>query len=269
MSGITERFIEVDRAGMEGQVAVISLNRERANAMTPVMAEQLLDAIRNCEQDPKIRGMVLTGKGRYFCVGIDAETAAQQAEQPESDEPFGGNLRFLHAATLDLLHSNKPVVAALNGSASAGGLDLALACDYRVCVPDAKLNESYIKVGLPPLNGGAWLLRRLVGSSKAAFIVLTGESVDGKEALRIGMVDELHSSEHLVPRAITIVELMIKGSSELIAFNKAELRAGGALDDALARVYVAGVTFARSDAYHKALASMPGSRAALSKKGQS
>ncbi|MES2414872.1 MAG: enoyl-CoA hydratase/isomerase family protein [Pseudomonadota bacterium] len=253
--------IEVKRAGSDGQIAIITLNRpQRANAMTPAMAEELLQGITSSIADSSVRAIVLTGAGKHFCVGLDADVATEQASKNSTQgaEPFGGNLRFLHAVTLAIYESNKPIVCAINGAASAGGLDMTLACDYRLSTPSAKLNESYVKVGLPPLNGGAWLLGRLIGPSNAAKLLLTGRPVLADEARQLGLVDELCSPEELVSRSIAVAEEMTIGSASLAAFIKSELRSTGNLRDALARVYVAGVGFARSDEHRRAIESMPG-----------
>jgi len=249
--------------GASEQIAVLTLNRpQRANAMNPSMAEGLESAVHAANAHPGVRAIVLTGAGKHFCPGMDGKDAKELAERISKGEhpaePFNGNLRLLHRATLAIFESPKPTIAAINGSAAAGGLDLALACDYRFSVEVAKFGESYVKLNLPPLNGGAWLLRRVVRNSVAFRMLVTGEPVDAHAALEIGLVDEISSHEEILGRAISFAERVCVGSSSLIAFIKSELRQEGTLRDALARAYVAGVGFIQSDEHRLAVEGIPG-----------
>jgi len=245
-------------------VAVITLNRpQRANAMNPAMAAELESAVHAATNDPGISAIVLTGAGKHFCPGMDGKDAKELAERisrgEHPAEPFSGNLRILHRATLAIFEATKPTIAAINGSAAAGGLDLALACDYRFSVGTAKFGESYVKLNLPPLNGGAWLLRRVVRHSIAFRMLMTGEPIDASAALAIGLIDEISPNEEVLDRAISFAERVCAGSLPLMAFIKSELRTDGTLRDALARAYVAGVGFIQSDEHRRAVEGIRGS----------
>jgi enoyl-CoA hydratase/carnithine racemase len=172
-------------------VATITLNRpDKLNAFTGTMREDLVDALRACEEDGGVRAVVITGAGRAFCAGGDVEfmSGLQKSGDVASFRKLldAGRDVILAIATL-----SKPVVAAINGIAAGAGCNLALACDYRIAAEGAKLSESFVRIGLHPDWGGTWLLPRLVGRSRALEILMTGRMVDAAEALRIGMIDRV------------------------------------------------------------------------------
>lgn len=177
-------------------VGTITLNRpDKLNAFTGTMREDLLEALSVCENDPQIRVVVITGAGRAFCAGGDVEFMS--GLQKTGDV---ASFRKLLDAGRDLIlriaGMSKPVIAAINGVAAGAGCNLALACDYRIASDQAKLSESFVRIGLHPDWGGTWLLPRLVGRSRAMEILMTGRMVDAAEALAIGMVDRVSSDLH-------------------------------------------------------------------------
>jgi 2-(1,2-epoxy-1,2-dihydrophenyl)acetyl-CoA isomerase len=232
----------------------------------PSLALELIETINSMNLNPGVRAIVLTGAGTHFCAGADAKEAKKLATDIADGihpaEPFGGILRLVHQATLAIYESPKPVVAAINGPAAAGGLDLALACDCRLAATSAKFVESYIKLGLPPLNGGAFLLAKIVGHSQAVRILLSGESIPAEEALAIGLVDALHGADVLLEKAIGLADRLAVGGLDVISFTKQEIRRGssGTLSDALARAYFGGVTFVQSPEYQAATKVMLGGK---------
>ena len=181
-------FIAVAR---EGAVATVTLNRpEKLNAFTGTMREDLLAALRECENDGSVRVVVVTGAGRAFCAGGDVEFMA--GLQRNGD--VAAFRRLLDAGRdviLQIATMPKPVIAAVNGVAAGAGCNLALACDYRIASREAKLSESFVRIGLHPDWGGTWLLPRLVGRSRALEILMTGRMVEAAAALSIGMVDRV------------------------------------------------------------------------------
>src|ERR1700676_5206366 len=180
-------------------VAMLTLNRpERGNAVVPEMARDMLDALATLEQDRTVRVLVITGAGRQFCAGADlAEVQRYIAEQlPIDHEPY--NARVLWPVTQRLVSCRLPLIAAINGGATAGGLDLALACDIRIASSRAKMGETYIQLGLNPGNGGTYFLPRLVGSGLAAELALTGDVLDAQRALEIGLVNRVVEPEALL-----------------------------------------------------------------------
>jgi len=178
---------------MNADIATITLNRpEKLNALAGTMREDLLAALRTTERDEKCRVAIITGAGRAFCAGGDVEFMHTLRERKDIDG-FRKLLDAGAAVITQIVEMAKPVVASINGVAAGAGCNLALACDYRIASDQAKLGESFVRIGLHPDWGGTWLLPRLVGRSRAFELLGTGRVIDAAEALRIGMVDRVTS----------------------------------------------------------------------------
>jgi len=172
-------------------VATITLNRpEKLNAFAGTMREDLLAALRDVERDKNCRVAVITGAGRAFCAGGDVEFM-RELQQRRDVETFSKMLRAGGEVVLQIVQMPKPVIASINGVAAGAGCNLALACDYRIASEQAKLGETFVRIGLHPDWGGTWLLPRIVGRSRALELMMTGRMVDANEALAIGMVDRV------------------------------------------------------------------------------
>src|SRR5690349_20431097 len=172
-------------------VATITLNRpDKLNAFFGSMREDLLDALRACENDGDVRAVVITGAGRAFCAGGDVEYMST-LQQNNDLAGFRALLDAGQEIILQIASMSKPVIASINGVAAGAGCNLALACDYRIASEQAKLGESFIRIGLHPDWGGTWLLPRLVGRSRAFELLATGRMVEAEEALAIGMIDRI------------------------------------------------------------------------------
>lgn len=233
MSGVRERvelgtlFYDFPAEG----VALLTLNRpESGNGVVPELAADLMSALDDLEGDPEVGALVLTGAGRQFCAGADLR--AMQAYlgdvQPVTHEPF--NARVLYPVTQRLTTTRLPVVAAINGGATAGGLDFAMACDIRIASTRAKLGETYIKLGLPPGNGGAYFLPRLVGSGMAAELFMTGDVVDAHRALEIGLVNRLAEPKDLIDEAVGLAAKLASRPRRAMEATKQALRASWGQD---------------------------------------
>ena len=177
----------------DGAVTTITLNRpEKLNALAGTMREDLLTALRDASNDPACHVVVITGAGRAFCAGGDV--AFMHDLQRRNDvEGFRELLRAGAAVVAQIVEMAKPVIASINGVAAGAGCNLALACDYRIAAEQAKLGETFVRIGLHPDWGGTWLLPRVVGHSRALELMMTGRLVDAKEALSIGMIDRVAS----------------------------------------------------------------------------
>lgn len=172
-------------------VATILLNRpDKLNAFTGTMREDLVNLLRYSERDAAIHVVVITGAGRAFCAGGDVELM-HHLQTSGDVASFRKLLDAGRDVVLEIASMSKPVIAAVNGVAAGAGCNLALACDYRVASDQAKLSESFVRIGLHPDWGGTWLLPRLVGRSRAMELLMTGRMVDAQEALAIGMVDRV------------------------------------------------------------------------------
>lgn len=212
-------------------VAQIVLNRpDRGNGVVPEMAADLIDALNRLEADHDVRVLVLTGAGKQFCAGADLiEFRRFLAEDhAAAQEPY--NARVLWPVTQRLVSSRMPVIAAINGGATAGGLDLALACDIRMASTTAKMGETYIKLGLNPGNGGTYFLPRLVGSGMAAEMALTGDIIDAERALAIGLVNHVVEPEALLPDAVALAARIAERPRLAIEATKQQLRQSWHMD---------------------------------------
>jgi enoyl-CoA hydratase len=206
-------------------VVQITLNRpDRGNGVVPELVSDVLTALDELERDFSVRALVLTGAGRQFCAGADLVEMQQYLQHRLRVEQEPYNARVLHPLTQRIVFSRLPVVAAINGAATAGGLDLALACDLRLASEQARLGETYVSVGLTPGNGGSWFLPRLVGSGMAAELALTGDLVSAARALEIGLVNRVVAPGALLPEAIALAEKIASRPRRAIEATKQALR---------------------------------------------
>ncbi|MCW2621575.1 MAG: Enoyl-CoA hydratase [Frankiales bacterium] len=174
------------RVQYDGSVAVVTIDRpERRNAVERPTAAALADAIEAADADPAIAVLVLTGAGGVFCAGADLQALAA-GEQP-NDVALDG--RGPMGPTR--LRTTKPVIAAIEGPAVAGGLELALWADLRVVASDATIGVYCRRFGVPLIDLGTVRLPRLIGHSRAMDLILTGRGIDGVEAERIGLVNRV------------------------------------------------------------------------------
>lgn len=165
-----------------GNCAVLTMNRpDSLNAITTGMLELLETQLDLIENDDS-RAYILTGTGRGFCPGTDLK------EPPDDPQ---ARIRHVHRLVERMVAFPKPGVAAINGLALGGGLELAMACQFRVAAREARLGLPEIKIGLMPAYGGTVLLPRLVGAARAENMMLSGEPVFAEEGLEIGLVDAL------------------------------------------------------------------------------
>jgi enoyl-CoA hydratase len=169
----------------DGDVVTVTIDRpERRNAVDGPTAALLADTMRAADADPRVRVVVLAGAGGTFCAGADLHaqgTPRANRVEPDGDGPMGPTR----------LRMSKPVIAAIEGHAVAGGLELALWCDLRVAAGDAVLGVFCRRYGVPLIDLGTVRLPRLIGESRAMDLILTGRAVDAAEALAIGLVNRV------------------------------------------------------------------------------
>jgi enoyl-CoA hydratase len=212
-------------------VVLVTLNRpDRGNGVVPELARDLLAALTALEADRGVRCLVLTGAGRQFSAGADLKAMRRYLDEELAVEHEPYNARVLFPVTQRIVASRLPIVAAINGGATAGGLDLALACDLRVCSTRAKLGETYINIGLPPGNGGSWFLPRIVGAGRAAELALTGDIIDAARALEIGLVNRVAEPEELIPAAVALAGRIAGKAWRAAEATKQALRASWQTD---------------------------------------
>lgn len=195
-------------------VARITLHNPPANVLNLSVLKELELVLKEVEEDEYVRVVIVTGTGRFFCAGADMnELAHLTTVHSGSEFAIRGQALFSH-----IERSDKPVLAAINGTCVGGGLELALACHIRIAAAGALLGLPEIKLGLIPGFGGTQRLPRVVGASKAAEMILTGESLPAEEALRIGLVSRVVPPHELVAQAEAIAALITaRGKSAIEA----------------------------------------------------
>jgi 2-(1,2-epoxy-1,2-dihydrophenyl)acetyl-CoA isomerase len=188
-------------------VAVITLNRpETLNALTTQVGQDFQAAVA-VAREKGARAIVLTGAGRAFCAGGDLREMQRIASQEGKVEAFFDEpLRMLNECILLIRSTPLPFIAAVNGAASGGGCNLALACDLVIAGHGAKFNQAFIKIGLVPDCGGSFILPRLVGWKRAAELMMTGDVVPASKALEIGMINAVYPDEQLMAQALAVAE---------------------------------------------------------------
>jgi enoyl-CoA hydratase/carnithine racemase len=189
-------------------VATITLNRpEKYNAFTKDMINRWAEILEQCETDPSIKVVVLTGAGKAFCTGGDINAQKDRANN-DALERKDFLWRHVHKIAFIMERMDKPTIAAINGAARGAGLDMALMCDLRTMADTATLAESYINVGLIAGDGGTYYLPRIIGLPRALELFWTGRAIDAAEAERIGLVnnvvpaDQLMAATYQLARAI-------------------------------------------------------------------
>ncbi len=188
----------------EGPLLWLVLKRSEArNALNTQMVEELLAALEQAEQDPEIRCLILTGEGESFCAGGDLKKMRAREGMFAGDptELRGNYIRGLQRIPRRLALFDKPIIAAINGAAIGAGLDLACMCDIRIASEEAIFGSTFVRVGLVPGDGGAYLLSRTVGFSRALELMLTGRVIEAREAERIGLIHHRVPSEELSTEA--------------------------------------------------------------------
>lgn len=216
-------------------VGRVQLNRpDRGNSVTPDVVARMGDAVEDLAQTDGVGAVVLTGTGSVFCAGADVQEMYGVYQGDGSD----GLMDYLAVTWMpavqrtvrQLWHAEVPVVAAYNGSATAGGLDFGLSCDLRVASSDARFAESYVNLGMVPVAGGAYLLPLLIGIAEASRMIATGRFIDADEALRLGMLNEVVPREDLDDRAGAVAREMIHGPASTYARAKRIARAAASVE---------------------------------------
>jgi 2-(1,2-epoxy-1,2-dihydrophenyl)acetyl-CoA isomerase len=179
----------------DGGVLTLRLNRpEKLNALNVELGRALVHGLLQAASDPAIRAIVLTGAGRAFCAGGDLGLL-REVRMRHSHHELEGLLVAGKEICLAIATTPKPVIAAVNGAAAGGGMNLALSADIRIASDQARFAESFAQVGLYPDFGGTFFLPRIVGPALAAELFYTAELISAEDALRLGIVS------HVVPAA--------------------------------------------------------------------
>ncbi|HYA62135.1 MAG TPA: enoyl-CoA hydratase [Candidatus Sulfotelmatobacter sp.] len=179
----------------EGSIATLTMNRpDRLNSLNIKLSTALNEAVARIAADQTVHVVILTGAGRAFCAGGDLAAIGAGRARGDATE-LAPILRSGMQAVLKLRTMPQPVIAAVNGAAAGAGMNLALAADLRIAVEEAVFGQNFAKVGLFPDYGGTYFLPQLVGPAKAAELFYTGDMIDAKTALRLGIVNHVYPAD--------------------------------------------------------------------------
>ena len=199
----------------------ITLNRPHVlNALSMEMIEGLRTIMEDAKEDDEVKVLIITGAGDAFSSGADLTDVQASCGFVKEGCPKAQKL------VLSILDLEKPVIAAVNGYATAGGCELALACDIRIASETAKFGELFIRIGLIPGMIGVYLLPRLIGVARAKEFIFTGDIIDAEEAYRIGMVNRIVPVERLQDEAMEMAAKLAKGPLKAIGKAKSAIHRG-------------------------------------------
>jgi enoyl-CoA hydratase/carnithine racemase len=213
----------------DGAIVTLTMNQPEArNPLTGNTAvPEFIEACARIGADPSVKVVVLTGAGSAFCSGGNVKDMQRYSELSIPPiairEEYQRGIQRLPIAIYNL---EVPTIAAVNGAAIGAGCDLACMCDIRIAAQGAKFAESFIKVGIVPGDGGAWLLPRAVGMSKAAEMFFTGDAIDAEEALKCGLVSRVVAPDRLLETAYELAGRIAANPGPTLRLTKKLLREG-------------------------------------------
>ena len=242
----------------DGAIATLTINRpERMNTISRDMLNQLSELLLQADHDPDVRAIVLTGRGRAFCAGLDIQAAVDGSG-------IGGKTTQV-TPTIDLRNSpptvlhgiDTPTICALNGGAAGYGFDIALGCDIRIAAAGAKLSAAFTKRGLVPESGGTWLLPRMLGWAKASELIFTGRTLRAEEALEWGLVNQVVPAEDLEATTKGLAEEIAANAPMAVQASKRMMRAGlnEGFDDHVHHVFLQLLPLFQSEDFREGLQS--------------
>lgn len=190
-------------------IATIRLNRpKKLNAWNQTMRQQMKDAISAVVDDDNVRVLIITGSGSAFSAGEDVQ--GMKSLSTMGPKTFRRHVRMIHDVFDQIEQIEIPVIAAINGVAAGGGLELALSCDFRIAAEGARLGLPEGNVGLIPGSGGISRLVKLVGPAVAKRLIMTGEIIEAKDALTHGLVEEVVPPENLIRHCVEFAGTLAK-----------------------------------------------------------
>ena len=212
-------FVEVTK---QGNIGIITMNRPEAlNALSSAVFADLTKALDQVEHDDDVYVVIITGAGRAFVAGADiGEMAHMNVEQGLSFSELGNGLLM----RVDMFP--KPTIAAVNGFALGGGCELSLACDIRIASEKAKFGQPEVGLGIIPGFGGTQRMARIIGTGPAMELIFTADTIDAKQAEKIGMVNHVVPAEELMDAAIAMAEKIASKAQVAIRTSKMALRRG-------------------------------------------
>jgi 2-(1,2-epoxy-1,2-dihydrophenyl)acetyl-CoA isomerase len=207
----------------EDRVATITMNRpEKLNAYSEIMVHEILAALADARDDDEVRAVILTGAGRGFCSGGDISKDFQYPTRYRGHrlESLFEMRENMHQLVIFLQRFDKPIIAAVNGPAVAGGLTLARSCDFRIAAESARLGDTSLKFGLIPDEGGAYLFPKFMGLERALKMSLFSEVYTAHQAKDLGLVTEVAPDAELMPMARQWAQRLAAGPPIAIRITK-------------------------------------------------
>src|SRR5208337_1985116 len=199
------------RVEVQNGVAVLFMNNPPVNQLSEHFVMELVEAVSSGFQDSDVKAIVLTGTGKNFVAGADL----RQIYKAKEKEALLPKVKFMSAFLNQIEMGPKPVIAAINGNALGGGLEIAMACHYRVAAKGVQLGQPEVQVGLIPGAGGTQRLPRLIGLPNALEMMTVGNPIDAEKGLSRRLIDEMVDAESLVPAALAAANKFVSGAISL------------------------------------------------------
>ncbi len=213
---------------IEGRIARLTMTRDdRRNTITePDVVAEFIDVFKRLQTAREASVLIITGEGKAFCAGgniKDLKTSDEQEAPLQHRYTYVDGIQHITQGlnTLDI-----PTIAAVNGPAYGGGLDMTLFCDIAIASTNARFCEQFVNLGLIPGDGGAWIMPRKINWQAATDILLTGRTFDAEEALRLGVVYDVVEPEALLPRAEALAQQIASRPPNAVRFIKMLMRQG-------------------------------------------
>jgi enoyl-CoA hydratase len=206
----------------DGALLFVTLNRpESLNAMNAQLVSDLHALFAQLRADRSVRVIVLRGAGRAFCAGLDLKSGARESSDPGGVAGGLAGQRRISELVIEMRRLPQPIIACVHGAASGGGFALALASDVRIAGESARMNAAFIRIGLTACDVGvSYFLPRIVGSSVASELLLTGNFIEAKRALSVGLVSRVVPDADLEKAATELAQDMVRNSPLGLALTK-------------------------------------------------
>ncbi|WP_428310150.1 crotonase/enoyl-CoA hydratase family protein [Hydrocarboniphaga sp.] len=224
----TASFVRYEQSGR-----IVTLTMDRAASHNAIGALQdcvdLVSAITRAQNDAGVSCLILTGDGKSFSAGGNLKGMKDRNGIGPLDAPDATRANYkrgVQSVIRAMWDCELPMIAAINGHAIGLGLDLACICDVRIAADTARFASTFIKLGIIPGDGGAWILPRVVGLSKASEMILTGQSLDAAEALRFGLISKAVPADQLLAEANVLAEAIVANPAKALRLAKRLLREG-------------------------------------------
>jgi enoyl-CoA hydratase len=218
-----EKFVEIEK---REKIAIVKITREEAlNALNKQVLEEIEEAFSGLEKDDEVLAIILTGTGKSFVAGADI--AFMQGLNAHEGREFG---MFGQKVMSKIYDTPKPVIAAVNGFALGGGLELALACDIRIASEKALFGQPEVSLGITPGFGGTQRLVRQVGLGKAKELIFSGENIKADEAEKIGLVERVYPMDSFFEEAVSLAEKIAARAPIAIRLAKSAINNGVDVD---------------------------------------